>query len=360
MTHAANKMLVLVVGAGASKELGLPTGAELRSQIANLLRYPTEAGRRISGDEKVRHAIEQAVRQINDHKNRTLDKYIAAARLVSDAMPLAISIDNFLDAHQENSAIELCGKLAIIHAILSAERQSILYFERSSHRSPMDFARSDSTWLNAFLRLLTENCTLDNLPDRLKGIAIIVFNYDRCIEHFLYHAFQTYYAASSDQAAALVKTIDIFHPYGTVGHLPWQNSGDYVAFGEDAPPRKLLKLCERIKTFTEGTDPDSSDIATIQSHTTTAERLLFLGFAFHKLNLNLLFEDRASNPSAANQKSLYGTATGISAADCSEIVWELSNMTRISEQQISLRPDLKCKDIFSEYSRLLSLANHQR
>jgi hypothetical protein len=33
--------------------------------------------------------------------------------------------------------------------------------------------------------LLTENCVVQQLDDRLSCISLIVFNYDRCIEHLV-------------------------------------------------------------------------------------------------------------------------------------------------------------------------------
>lgn len=348
------KELLLVVGAGASAELLLPTGQALRSQIASLLDYRYERGRLAqSGDATILRAFEIAAKA----HGGGIERYVASSRRISDAMPLAISIDNFLDAHQGSADTELCGKLAITRAILSAERNSLLYFGPNSRRSGMDFSKTDKTWLNHFMRLITENCTVSTIRERLKSIAIIVFNYDRCIEHFLHQAFQTYYDLSAQDAAELVKLIDIFHPYGTVGQLPWQADKDDVGFGCDVTPDILVHLSQQIKTFTEGNDPTFSDIENIRSLTSSASRVVFLGFAFHKLNLRLIFRDRSADPSAATSQQYYGTATGISKSDCAHIQFELAHINRIAHSFVELRSDLTCEKIFSEYSRALSLSN---
>lgn len=39
-------------------------------------------------------------------------------------MPQSISIDNFIDSHKGDKEIELCGKLAIVRAVLEAEAKS--------------------------------------------------------------------------------------------------------------------------------------------------------------------------------------------------------------------------------------------
>jgi len=55
----SNKSLVLVVGAGASKEADLPTGAELKQRIADALdiRYGEFGSRKVSGDDLIDGAL---------------------------------------------------------------------------------------------------------------------------------------------------------------------------------------------------------------------------------------------------------------------------------------------------------------
>ena len=136
--------------------------------------------------------------------------------------------------------------------------------------------------------MLTENCQKEDIKQRFKFVTLIIFNYDRCIEHFLYHALQLYYKLNETEAAELIKQINIYHPYGNVGTLPWDNSVDSIQFGSDVNAQKLVKLAKNIKTFTEGTDPEFSQITEIHSQVELASRVVFLGFAFHKLNIELI------------------------------------------------------------------------
>ena len=71
-----------------------------------------------------------------------------------------------------------------------------------------------------------------------------------------------------------------------VGSLPWQTRNNSIDFGETPDPNTLLSIADSIKTFTEGTDPDSSDIAQIRKNIKETNRIVFMGFAFHKLNKN--------------------------------------------------------------------------
>lgn len=61
-----SKSLVLVVGAGASKEVGLPIGAELRSKIAEALNIQYEYGRtQVSGSKHIDNAFRVLVEDLN-------------------------------------------------------------------------------------------------------------------------------------------------------------------------------------------------------------------------------------------------------------------------------------------------------
>jgi hypothetical protein len=97
-------------------------------------------------------------------------------------MALAISIDNFLDAHKDNNKIVLCGKLAIARSILQGERESLLYFERQGINSTINFNSLEKIWHLPFFQLLTENCSENDLKIRFQSLTVMVLNYDRCIE----------------------------------------------------------------------------------------------------------------------------------------------------------------------------------
>lgn len=348
------KKLTLVVGAGASRELGLPTGAELKAKIVSLLDIQFSDGhRQDAGDHHICGALKAEVR-LSGNARQDINPHLHAAWRIRDAMPQAISIDNFIDTHQGDKLIELCGKLAITRGILQAERNSSLYIDPRNGRENLDFATTESCWLNPFLRILTENCGLADLENRLSNISMIVFNYDRCIEHYLYLSLQNYYGISQEQAASLVEKIDIFHPYGTVGPLPWQVRSDAVPFGTELSPDRLLAIAKGIKTFTEGTDPDSSEIEMIQHAVGTSTRVLFLGFAFHRLNMQLI-RPPANMSAEQFARRFFATAKGISKSDCDEIRIELANLGHCDPSQVELRNDLACREIFSEYTRGLSL-----
>jgi len=345
----------LIIGAGASAECGLPTGAKLKERISSLLNIQFEHGiRQKTGDYAICEALRVAVANAMP-PGRDINPHLHAAWRIRDAMPQAISIDNFIDTHQGNSQLELCGKLAIVRAILDAERQSKIYFDPHGNKRALHFDSLGATWYTRFFQLLTENCTADQLEERFSRISLIIFNYDRCIEHFLYHALQNYYGISAEQAGNLINRLGIFHPYGKVGPLIWQNQGEPVDFGAETDARKLLKLASQIRTFTEGTDPTHSEVEEIRASVTGAQIVIFLGFAFHRLNLQLIWSDGFLHESPDGAK-FFGTALGLSQNDCDEITNELANLSRAPIQRILIRNTLTCEKLFEEYWRSLSLA----
>lgn len=336
---------VFVLGAGASNEVGLPVGGGLKNAIADLLKQSASDGG--SGlSEKLQTTILFA-----EHKGCLGYNQLRPAMLqISAAMPLAISIDNFIDQRKSEPAIEMCAKLAIALTILEAEGASELALGRSRHDS-IDFSSVEPTWFNGVFKLLCEGCRAEDLQDRFSQVAFVVFNYDRCLEHFLFHALQTLYGLAANQAAALVNTIEIYHPYGKVGSFNWmQRDPDAnIGFGVEAPnPVVVFNVSRQIKTFTEGTDPTSSEIMAIRQVMRQASRVVYLGFAFHRMNLALLYGDG----NAVSSAKCYGTVFGVSPSDSNVIEDEL---VRLGKYQDTLQMhDRKCADFINSFSKSLA------
>jgi hypothetical protein len=224
---------VFIVGAGASQEVGLPTGAQLKTQIAQKLNITYEVGidplAPDTGDPEIAYAL---VEHVRSKGSGDINPYLFGAWKIRDAMPQAISIDNFIDAHSTNPGVVLCGKLAIVQAIRDAERNSKLYIDdRAGHVSKFDHQKVSNTWFAKFFQLVSENLRIDNVYEIFNNLSFIVFNYDRCIEHYLYQAVQNYFAIGEADARTVVRSLKIYHPYGPIGALPWQNPVSSCVFG---------------------------------------------------------------------------------------------------------------------------------
>jgi hypothetical protein len=190
-------------------------------------------------------------------------------------------------------------------------------------------------------------------------VSIISFNYDRCIEHYLFHTLQIYYGISKDEAATALTHLEIFHPYGTVGILPWQSSTGGIEFGGVPKTTELIEVANQIRTFTEGIDETKSNILSIQEIVLNAQRIAFLGFAFHPLNLELLYSGRGNIFSYDCLESIHATAYGISPSDIEHIKNELHVYAQIELTDIHIDSKLKCSEFFYEYSRGLALSQRK-
>jgi len=337
MTDAAKT--VFVIGAGASCEFGLPSGIGLKQQISTLLKHAVT-----STDETL---IFEAFERLAYPMQQPFGGFINAAKDISSSLPLAPSIDNYLHTHNGDAVVEQVGKLAIVSSILTAERKSHLYI--SSDRD-FDFAKVEGTWLSKLMQLLNENSTIEGLKARLSSVVFIVFNYDRCIEHFLFHAIRVYYRVEPGVAADIVRGVSIYHPYGTVGQYPYTVGGITGAatdFGANQHAQQIIQLAKGIKTFTEGTDDESSDIIAIRKHILEASRLIFLGFAFHPINMELLTGKQEGRREGVSIQS-FGTVFQTSRPNIDRINGEV--VTQITNHACTL-VDKTCSALFDEYSR---------
>tara|TARA_Y100000294_G_scaffold92101_1_gene85878 strand:- start:662 stop:1759 length:1098 start_codon:yes stop_codon:yes gene_type:complete len=346
-----SRKTVFIIGAGASEEANLPTGYELKRKIAELLdmRFDSFGSRLESGDYAIVEALRSYVQQPNGHRG-DINPFLYEAWHIRDALPQAISIDNFIDT-QDNDKIALCGKLAIVISILDAEKNSLLYFDRLGSNSTINFDSLEKTWYIPFFQLLTENCKKNDIKERFKSITLIIFNYDRCVEHFIYHRLINYYRLSDVEAADLVNNINIYHPYGEVGTLPWINQNGAVEFGLKPHPEQLLNLADQIKTFTEGTNPESSEILKIRKHMGEATKLVFMGFAFHKLNMELIAPEHNKDDHHI-EINCFATTLGVSDSD-KEVINDQIN--KLCHREVRVRmANLKCSAFFVEFWRSLA------
>jgi hypothetical protein len=119
---------VFIVGAGASREFGLPTGEELTELISTILSIKFEEGRLYESEQyRTFEALDAMLRQDTVANNIKGNPYLHAGWAIRDNMFLAPSIDNYLDTHRSDRYIVSTGKVAIATAIQHAEKESILF-----------------------------------------------------------------------------------------------------------------------------------------------------------------------------------------------------------------------------------------
>ncbi len=344
---------VFVIGAGANVEIGMPSGDELKNEIAKLLNFSIKFDRLVEGNGLMYSAIQEYIRRDTNKAQNVWN----ATRNISMAMPFSISIDNYIEAQRGNQEIELCGKLAIVHSIRQAEYRCAMYDSFSDDVVNRLNSKLNDSWYPSLFKKITEGCHIDDLAERLHNISFIIFNYDRCFEYFMYNALMIYYNIDSEKAKEIVQQLHINHPYGIVGNL-WDNE-NRLTFGKIPTSADLITLAQTIKTFTESVDLDSEKESCdrIQYLVEHANRIVFLGFAYHDQNVNLLLTHKdilnvMDEVPASNVIICYGTGYGMSGKDLQHVCQVLkAKNTLIKDCDIL---PITCSQFFYDFSYRLS------
>lgn len=325
---------VFIVGAGASKEVDMPVGSELRDIILRKLHMRFEFGNRFTGK-----GDQRIVQLLRSTFQNDANIYFTACATINAGLALAASIDDFIDLHRSDPAVAVCGKLAIATAILEREKTSKLYVDGSNIYNTIKFDAIEGTWYIEFFRLLTNRVAKEDLGTLFDSASIICFNYDRCIEQFLLHAIAAQYAIERDAAKEIVKKLRIYRPYGSVGDL---FSGRQ--FGSEGVP-SVDSAVTSLRTYTEQIE-DEASLRAMKDAIDDAQTLVFLGSAFHANNMLLL------QPTKRTPKRIFATRSGISDGD---LVHVTSALNRLRKNQNPMQLDAglyyaqKCHDLFDEY-----------
>lgn len=331
---------VFVIGAGASAEAGLPVGDELKTIISNKLDYRHDQFHRLDphyGDTPVHDALRQS--------GGDFTKKIRACAAISNGLAASLSIDNFIDTHRHDRLIAECGKLAITCSILEAERKSSLFVSPSNTYNQMDFRPLANTWYMGFWLWIQQGVYKPNLDSIFDNVAIVSFNYDRCLQHFLAHAICNNYQVTLDEAKKTVEKLRIYFPYGSVGSYLGVHK-NYVPFGSEHVPR-YESIQDGLKTYTEQIE-DSESLIAMRNAVADANPIIFLGNHYHDTNINLLCGGKHTGNVS---KAIYGTRKGIFSDDDLNVIKAKLDKTSSRSGLASFRFSETCADLFKEYGR---------
>jgi len=266
-------------------------------------------------------------------------------------MPVANSIDEFMDQHKDDEEVQLCGKLAIVKSILIAERRSKLYVDwRAPYAGARRFEQALDSWFVRFFKIASKGIAKANANQALDNIFVINFNYDRCLEVFLRDALFALYRMDNDVADRILDQ-RVLHPYGRIGSLPSGSVMDPLPFGADEDwVTNLSRLSKGIHTFTEQIG-DAQVVGRIREEISKAKVIIFLGFGFHRQNMDLL-----TSGTRSVVRRIYATSYGMSDPDRNLVQNQLKE--RLSNPSVTLRIEmpnnLTCKQLFDDYQRSLS------
>jgi hypothetical protein len=269
---------VLVLGAGASMPFGFPSGRKLVALIVDLLQSDASPTFKLLEG----HAYEgEQITEFREHL----------------ALSGRSSVDEFLEYRTDFLDV---GKEAIAAALVSFEKTASLF--------DVDM---DNNWYQYLLGQL--NTSFDEFGQN--ELAIITFNYDRSLEHYLFTALKHSYKKSDEECADKLSKIPIVHVHGKLGRLPWEESRhSLVPYDASTRPDKLGLMVgrggENIKIIHESVeeDPEFNEAFELLM---VAERVYFLGFGFHETNLKRLRIESLCQPDAPD-RTICGTSDGLS------------------------------------------------
>lgn len=278
------KETILVLGAGASVPYGYPTGKQLAHQI-------------IQGENDNELIKELLIMGIDDEKLKAFFRDFA--------MSSSPSIDAFLEYRQEHLEI---GKLIVARLLIQCEHEKKLF--------------GTDDWYQYLWQHL--GTSFDEFGNNKLGI--VTFNYDRSLEHFLFNALKGKYGKTDEETADKLKQIPIVHVHGQIGQLPWQSSNNGRGYRRRHTPEELKKSSSEIKVVHESTGNAEAKFNEAIVLLNKATNIYFLGFGYHKLNLERLKIIDLD----INNKSILGTSFHLTNREAVDI------QDRVSQGKIKL------------------------
>ncbi|KHS43250.1 hypothetical protein [Novosphingobium subterraneum] len=335
----------LIVGAGASAELQFPTNAELLARIIQGYDFKRTNSETSTRDGQL---LLRNIYKLAEKLNKKVEDVAAAAERLRNACRLGRSIDTVLEQYDHDPLVVACGKLAITFFMGQAESRSNLKdIPRVEGELPLQ-GKIAEYWIYQLGQLITSGVPRSKIGQTLEQLTIINFNYDRSVEHFLPYALVMAYGIELKEAQQVIaEKLDIVHPHGSVGRLPWQKGEAPQAEWGVEQPWNIHAIAAQLKSLNERS-ADRNALRDIRLSVASAKRLVFLGFGFQPQNVDLLFENTLShNPEVLI--STYGMSSG-NAATVSQMIRRLAGLE--SADQLMISPG-KAWEVLRDYSLLL-------
>lgn len=297
---------VLILGAGASKSYGFPTGEELKREICEELNADNIKSLILTlGEYDIRGALCQAgfakqlIQQFRDKLARS---------------PRS-SVDAFLEHQPEYVQV---GKAAMAAVLLTHENDRTLFESRDS-------------W---YALLFREMCgEFDSIGKN--QLTILTYNYDTSLERYFYEGLCTSYPQSNDSCKLIAEKLPIIHLHGLLGEHQYGDGLNHV---------DLTRSAESIKIISDDVWNDPV-FQRANKALSNAVRIVFLGFGYNPTNLGRLdlSSDYTSNK--------YGSAMGAQKPNAS-IYGTCLDLTEHEMKQI-------CSRFSQRFKRTLHLGHHQ-
>lgn len=269
---------VFVVGAGACKPYGFPTGAELRNNIISSF-----------GEQGRIHNIFKDDRDLSDNEKHMKKTFLESCGEFSSNFDESniSSIDKYLSINRTDQNLVRIGKMAIVYEILKAEIDHLKSRKKKYHKQHWLYFLYNSK--------MTDEITIQEDYRKFSdnNVCFITFNYDRMLEHFLYTSLRkTFLCTSQETIKDVLDKIDIIHVYGKIAPLDWQEK-EGLPFGnhKQEPTYDMIKKLKdniRIVYDDERSTEENEHVIHIQKKIHDAEIIYFLGFGWDQQNMKIL------------------------------------------------------------------------
>ncbi|MCH7827247.1 MAG: hypothetical protein IIC75_04620 [Bacteroidetes bacterium] len=284
---------VLILGAGASKPYGFPTGLELRKDIIfNLLPLLRE----------------------------NIDKIKIGSDF--DRNPFIIKIKELIGTFQKSSTSSIDLFLTRDKDFYHLGKQIITillanYEIKSKFREEIE--NSEYDWYFNFYEALTKDIiNSDEISKFAKNkVSVITFNYDRSLEHFLYESLVNSFRSKEGEIEDLMRKFKIIHVYGKLALLPWEFPNGGVEYGSVNLMYDFEVYSKNLQIIYDERETKTEEIVELISK---AKKIFFLGFGYAEENLTAIgFDQTILNL----DQRIYGTAYKLTEAEITK------NITRL-------------------------------
>jgi hypothetical protein len=341
------KETILILGAGSSNEVGFPLGKTLIKNILDLANGETEGlvlrspgdivGHHLRNSQLLWRLLDISGEKKENGGSYSVDDIKKFADDLENANPP--SIDDFL---LSPSKYNLIGKLFILFVLSGYE--DLKRFQTSKN------FELKWGWYRYLWERLIDDTGKDFKKLKQNRIKIITFNYDRSLETFLFKAIKARYNLHDHEndIASFFDEIPIQHVHGKLGTMSWQFNyqqthrvqpkvihdfnpinfinlfplygkvGQFGASEADFGPSQFIddrarsafakEIIERAKMIriSHELPQEKEDYKKVFQK---AERIYFLGFAYHEENIKALGLDKGNNDTPlSHDVEIYGTA----------------------------------------------------
>lgn len=236
------------------------------------------------------------------------------------------SVDAFLETRAPTDGgqrMEFIGKLAMAGILLPIEHAQ-------------DFSKYGQCGEDWYSYLYGKMIRPNKEAFAWNRLSIITFNYDRSLEKFFMVALSGSYGISDEEAAGLLSAIPIIHVHGQLGRLPERAlilqvppaadaEQSELPYGSQLSSDVLHAAAKNIEVIHTQAAPSKAFTAARKA-IDNANKIVFLGFAYHDENLKRLGMFPFDN---TNGKLIQGSTHGLTQLESKRIIQKIKGNCRL-------------------------------